>query len=305
MVFVSVYSQQVTGIDSISIMDEIIYLTSLGSTDIYPENRPTAFTNELPSPLVLDPNKNYEVGLLSMLCPEKFPVIVKGNSSYSIKVTVTSPQSKWHHYTYTPRRNIISHQMIDIVRSLNDDMMSWLKIYLSNYPFEQILVDGYIFHWDGCNITIKCHTPKTNNIDQKIIQNIATISISMQHSIAYILGFEHNKQYRIYEPNLEFTVPYPNPYPVQPTFGIEYVCVYTDIIQPASFGGKTVNILDCLDYRNIRKGRNIIYRTLNVHYIHSISIRLSDQLGNRIGYPNESSVTAILNIREKKTKIDP
>ena len=44
-----------------------IYLTSSGGLDIFPNNTPCKFINRLASPIILDPNYDYEIGLVSIL----------------------------------------------------------------------------------------------------------------------------------------------------------------------------------------------------------------------------------------------
>ena len=47
--------------------EHIIYLTSTGSLDIFPDTKPCRFINRLAAPLTLDPNYGYEIGFVSIL----------------------------------------------------------------------------------------------------------------------------------------------------------------------------------------------------------------------------------------------
>ena len=66
--------------------DHIIYLTSSGNLDIYPENNPGRFINRLSSPIILDSNINYEVGLISILYPDQYYGILAGVDTFDMEV---------------------------------------------------------------------------------------------------------------------------------------------------------------------------------------------------------------------------
>ena len=52
--------------------EHTIYLSSTGSLDIYPDNKPCRFTNTLATPIILDANNNYEIGFVSTLYPNDY-----------------------------------------------------------------------------------------------------------------------------------------------------------------------------------------------------------------------------------------
>ena len=56
--------------------EHTIYLTSTGSLDIFPNNKPCRFINRLAAPITLDPNYDYEIGLVSILYPNEYYAIV-------------------------------------------------------------------------------------------------------------------------------------------------------------------------------------------------------------------------------------
>ena len=60
--------------------EHTIYLTSTGNLDIFPNNNPCRFINCLAAPITLDPNYDYEIGLVSILYPNEYYAIV-GNQS--------------------------------------------------------------------------------------------------------------------------------------------------------------------------------------------------------------------------------
>ena len=56
--------------------EHTIYLTIRGSFDIFPNKIPCRFINRLAAPITLDPNYDYEEGLVSILYPNEYYAIV-------------------------------------------------------------------------------------------------------------------------------------------------------------------------------------------------------------------------------------
>ena len=286
-------------------MDEIVYLTSLGSLDLYPNNNSCAFTNELVSPIQLDSNKEYEVGILSFLSPKRVPIINRGDPRCGVKIFVTSPEGDVHKSNFTPKRSILSLNMESILKAINDDIVSWLRMYLGLYKIDELIPNKEVLDWDGTNVIINRTTVNPRdfeNLSPYIKEYINNIAISFNSQIGQLLGFPPNQHYPIFQIVEELNSPIVNPNLPQPTNGIEYVYIYCDIVQPTPFGGKLTNILDCFNFHTgfDKSVKNIIYRPLNVKYISSISLIISDQLGREINFTEKSSITAVLHIREKK-----
>ena len=65
----------------------MVYLTNIGSTDLYPHNKADSFTNRLLTPLYLNPNREYEVSLHSLLYPTEHYLFQKDNPPvYNIEI---------------------------------------------------------------------------------------------------------------------------------------------------------------------------------------------------------------------------
>ena len=118
--------------------------------------------------------------------------------------------------------------------------------------------------------------------------------------IAEVLGFRTDTQYKFHRSDIS-TEGIRNSNIVSPLKGVDYLYVYSDIVQPTYFGGQLVNILDCFVLESAtNKGlNNVVYRPLNNHLINSISITVLDQLGRPIFFENQSVITCIVHIREK------
>ena len=72
--------------------EHTIYLTSTGSLDIFPNNKPGRFINHLAAPITLDPNYDYEIGLVSILYPNEFYAIVGNQYKNTLTFFVKGPQ---------------------------------------------------------------------------------------------------------------------------------------------------------------------------------------------------------------------
>ena len=192
-------------------MDELIYVTSMGSMDLYPKNDPCEFTNNLPYPLTLDANTSYEMGLVSLLLPKKFHLIIKNDSECGITFTVTFKKKqkktpKPYAVTHYPLRDIIAGNMNDIIRCLNDDIGFDLRTRARQYQIWKILPPEGIFQWDGSNVHINSQSIMKSE-DEAPWANIGRISISFNNRISRILGFESGLEYTILQMGVEYSPP--------------------------------------------------------------------------------------------------
>ena len=56
--------------------EHTIYLTSTGNLDIFPNNNLCRFINSLAAPITLDPNYDYEIGLVSILYRNEYYAVL-------------------------------------------------------------------------------------------------------------------------------------------------------------------------------------------------------------------------------------
>ena len=82
---------------------------------------------------------------------------------------------------------------------------------------------------------------------------------------------------------------------------MDYIYLYTDIIQPSNFGGQLVNILDCFSLQNggNRGIHNSIYKPLNTSFIDQVSIIVTDQKARPIYFVEDATVACVIHIRPK------
>ena len=279
--------------------DQTIYLNSTACADIFTNNKPAKFVNKLQSPIQLNANIEYEIGLVSILYPTEYYGLLADNTDYAInifsEIKINSKEIVTEKYSFIPNKNILAGDIRKLVQSLNKDLNNELKIYygknLNKYIHSKNLL---IWREDDQHIELVYTQAKSNENS-----NVVKISLVFNTEIAQILGFRSDTQYQIF--GLEKNLNNLSLYPSSSNCGIDFVHVYTDIVQPTPFGGQMVNILDCFAIQNNgSKGiHNTIFKSLNTTLIEQISILITDQKGREIQFREFSSVTCILNIRPK------
>ena len=282
--------------------EHTLYLTSSDSLDVFPNNTPFKFVNRLASPITLDPNYDYEIGLVSILYPNEYYAIIgneyKNNLTFYTKMYDVPELQK---YSYIVQDNIPAGNPEKLVHMLNKEITARLKVYYqSNYS--KIFPSGKIFFWDDYEKKVGIHytaisEDKLNNLRKGDIEKV---KLHMEHGMANILGFHSSTLYTILgeDQQLKSSISITT---IDQKFGIDFMYVYTDIIQPTNFGSQLVNILDCftLDKGGNKGIHNTLYKPLKNSYIDQISIIISDQNGKPIYFKHDSTVTCVLHIRPK------
>ena len=278
--------------------EHILYLTSTGNLDIFPDNNASNFVNRLSTPIVLDSNTEYEVGLVSILYPDRYYGILAGRESFTItlytrqeNIGITTLKVPYH-------RHILAGDIEKMVKISNTYLTTYLKSYYGD-RYKNIFGTKKILEWDGDEkkVQINCSSrisPKTN------IGDIKDINIQFTNDLANIFGFHGHSNYEIYNRRGETQI-HKSPKTPSPRCRVDYIYLYTDIVQPSHFGGQLVNILDCFSLQNggNRGIHNSIYKPLNTHFLDQISIMVRDQISRPISFIEDSTLTCVLHIRPK------
>lgn len=279
--------------------EQIIYVSSSDGGDIFENNTIDRFTNRLNTPLILNSHVQYEVGLTSILYPNNYYAILKKSEKYTISVTTThkgfAENDRNYFYKFECNRNIVAGDIKHITEMLNTDFVNEMKVYLGN-RFDKCIKNDTVIEWDEKQKKVKLNYVKSSGIESG---EVSKIVLQISPDICKILGISENISYEIYgSAKEEYTM---NRFPPMPLCGVEYIYVYSDIVQPSVFGSTLVNILDCFSFQSgTTKGiHNTIYKSLNTNFIEDISIIITDQDGRRINFYEGASVTCVLHIRPK------
>ena len=281
--------------------DHILYLTNSGSLNFYPENKSGHFINRLPTPIILDNNTEYEVGLISILYPDQYYAILANDSNFNIIITTYQKTIPKTIYEIEIKNNILAGDMDKLVSFINDQLFQYLEPYFSREIFPHIIPESKkIFVWNNIENRVEIHT-KIGDPSLNITKDIITISLTMKQGLSQIFGFYSNVGYTIYSNKDAVLNIHKSSIPPSPRCGVDYIYLYTDIIQPSYFGGQLVNILDCFTLQNggNKSINNSIYKPLNTTFIDQISIIIKDQKGRSIHFIEDSTLMCVIHIRPK------
>ena len=281
--------------------DHIIYLTSSGSRDLFQENNPAKFINKLSSPIILDSNTEYEVGLISILYPDQYYAVVANDPAYNIEIIAVKDMGVRVQSELVMKipKNILAGDIKTIIEIINELFLGYVQSFSRSYfPYLFSENEG-VFRWneDERNIEI---IRKHGDLREIAAGRFVDISLRFKSGLATIFGFKNDHLYNIY--NVHGIVEnHKSSFPPSPRCGVDYIYLYTDVIQPTNFGGQLVNILDCFTLQNGgNKGiHNCIYKPLNTSFIDQISIFITDQKGRSIQFAEGSTLTCALHIRPK------
>ena len=266
--------------------EHTVYLTSAGNLDVFPNNNPCEFVNRLSVPITLDPNYEYEIGLVSILYPNEYYAIV-GNQ-YKNKITFYTKYceiAKIHTYSYIIKNDILSGDIERLLYCINNEIKLRLMVYFDVH-YAKVFGRGEIFYWDKYKRRVGVHyTGGPHSIETRRKGDIEHVTMAMGEGIANVLGFRTNSLYSIRGDDHEM-ISTISTTPVNEKLGVDYMYLYTDVIQPSNFGSQLVNILDCftLDNGGNKGIHNTLYKPLQNSYIDQISIIISDQNGRKINF---------------------
>ena len=278
-----------------------VYLTSTGGLDVFPNNNPCEFVNRLSVPITLDPNYEYEIGPVSVLYPTEYYATV-GNQ-YKNKITFHTKYreiAKIHTYSYTIKNNILADDIERLLYCINNEIKLRLMVYFDVH-YAKVFSRSEIFYWDKYKRRVGVHyTGGPRSIETRRKGDIEHVTMAMGEGIANVLGFRTNSLYSVRGDDHEM-ISTISTTPINEKLGVDYMYLYTDVIQPSNFGSQLVNILDCftLDNGGNKGIHNTLYKPLKNSYIDQISIIISDQNGRKINFKENSTLTCVLHIRPK------
>ena len=278
--------------------DHILYLTSAGNLGVYPKNNPANFINRLPTPIVLETNTEYEVGLVSILYPDQYYGILANNDLYNINILTSQKNIGLSPLIVKIHQNILAGDLEKIVKIVNKNLVSHLKVYYGN-KYKELFPSNNILKWNRDERKVEIYS--TCKLYPK--EDIQEIFFKINVGLAKILGINENVAYTLFSNKINkgSNKVYKSSKNPSPCCGVDYIYLYSDIIQPSNFGGQLVNILDCFSLQNggNRGIHNSIYKPLNTHLLDQISIKVTDQNGKPVSFVEESTLTCVIHIRPK------
>lgn len=311
--------------------DFLVYLSSLGSTEVHPENVPGSFTNEI-IPIALNPNRDYQVALHGIFIPREVYTLHKDDNEAVLEIytetnlRVTSNEVRAQlsnnqrknipskeegaiverrqlRYSLKPPRNITSKEISVIVEELNTYWFGILKAVFGINNYQRYFDEkrGIVSYTKN----YVCYHKRSLDGCEDI--NYCTISLLFKPRLASILGFIPNHYYDIFVTSEGRHYPLRKinaDFPPDPHADVDYLHLYCDVIQPTRFAGQMTNILATLPYgasNNYYSVLRPLYKKMSKHAIDSIAILVTDQYGRKIYFEERRSATIILHIRPTAT----
>ena len=309
--------------------DYIVYLSSLGCVDVYPNNAPGSFQNNI-IPIILSPNREYEVALHGIFIPRQVYTLHRDDKECVVEVyveknprggnetitkellTTLSPRGAVEVYaeknprganesitkelltTLSPKRNILTTNTKALVQELNQD---WADNFRELLGGKYISPRGIISYVGNHVYYIKRSMAPDPTL------RYHRVSLLFKSRVAAVLGFIPNHYYDIFVTDEAKHYPRRDiladsaPHPLG---DVDYLHMYCDIIQPYRFAGQMVNILATLPYggsENYYSVQSPLYKKLSKRTIDSVAVLVTDQYGRKIYFEEHRSVAIVLHIR--------
>ena len=283
--------------------DHYVYLSNLGNRDVFTDNSPSQFENRIVPPIQLDPNQDYEVGLLNCLYPKHYYGIPKNDYTSRIEVWAKAhadPNRSYLLYTYVPQSNIEAGDTRYMVDVLNLELAVNLQSSLKGQYARYFKTDEF-FSYDEKLRRVNLIVRKGGCTSD---DHICSLGLRFGSRTAQVLGFEYPPKYVIYGSTVKFVdeaTHVPAPYPPRTDGGVDFALIYADCVTPTRYGGQSVNLLEviAMEAAGGKDFHQIAYKPLNKTLVDAISIKVTDQNGRLIHFGRGTTMTVLLHIRPK------
>lgn len=283
---------------SVEMAERLLYVCSDSSLDLFPANTPSAFINKLYDPIILDNKIDYEVALKNIIYPKTHYIPQK-----NLKICIKYEKSTLNKYIHKiDMSKIIGGDMTRILEAINEDINENLLIAVKKTTGIIIPKNSIVFTYHpGINRVVI-------NLKKKIIlpSNITSgyVGLEFDKEGSDMLGFSGNEILYVFTNKREVIfnetgVKAVNP--PDPESGINYMLIYSDLIDPINFGDQLVSLLGVVDINTLRSNYDpTMYKPLNKKIIDQVSIKLADQKGRLIQYNDKCSTVCVLHLRPIK-----
>ena len=246
------------------------------------------------------------MGLISILYPDQYYAILADNDEYGINIHITKTYGVREKHRIRMKFDMLAGDINKIIKNVNNNLTHFLNEYnrdLHPQVLKDLLKDKSIIRWNDIEERTEIKFKRGVTEEEMDADSVKKINIRFKRRLAPVLGFRNDILYTIYSKSEDDDDVGNSLSSFQPTAkcGVEYIYLYTDIIQPTNFGGQLVNILDCFSLENGgNKGiHNSVYKPLNTSILDQISIIVTDQHGRAIHFREGSTLTCVLHIRPK------
>ena len=285
--------------------EHYIYLTNLANRDIYEDNTPCCFQNRLNPPIQLNPDKDYEVGLINCFYPKNYYGICSNDQESRIEVWATARGHQGEPFllcSYVPLTNIEAGDTQYLVDIINKELSQVLGNALQGQNLKKYFKRKIFFQYERRSQRVT-YVIRKRFCTEEEGRPFCTFTFKFGSRMSEILGFDKHLWYPFYgiTTSNESTLYQDAPYQPKADAGVEYIMFYTDCVNPTRFGGQRVNVLEVITMES-SGGRDLhrtAYKPLNKCLLDVIAIKVTDQSGRIIHFGKEKSMTVLLHIRSK------
>jgi hypothetical protein len=274
-----------------------IYLSSLGNSIEHSSNKANSFTNEIHP--ILNLQEEYEVTLQNYFFKPEFYSIIKNDELFQITLYfiyfLKGATVKLSGHVYIPTENIYGANVEECIQNLEYDMREY-------FHKKQLIEKEEVWHRNGGIFIFQ------KNIGRIVFPSLIPRSIEKEYDKVQLIwkfsklamlffGLKYSQESITISHTDSITAAFPpNIYPQ-----LDYIYVYTDIVETSHVGGKQVNLLDIIPIRNISHKNITInsYKRVKFSNINSISISLNDQNGRKIPFIDGCNTVCILHFKPK------
>ena len=270
--------------------DFYVYLSSDANLEEYRRNENTAFTNILKP--CLNVSDEYQVGLENIYFKPNFVRISKGDEQYKILLCVyefdhnenTIHEGCWD---YLPEQNISGDSLKEFISNFNTD--------LTRFLIKKQVVDPEsktkIVKVKGDRVVFQ----RIKYLNKK--EETASIVVGWKMNIGWkILGLDkvgmEREDVHIHAPVCTFPGKLPQP--------VNWMYIYTDIVEPSSVGGQMVDLLSIvpMDHVQTKNSALTLYKKVNKSQIHDISIKVRNEKGKPIHFDDGVELLVVLHFKK-------
>jgi hypothetical protein len=269
-------------------------LSSRENKKQFPENNASGFTNIIRSPLEL--GSEYIVGLHKLIYKPKYLAISGNDPRYYIELRIDASLEiqeptkllvdNTFYFKFIFQTDIYYSSGVSLIDNINQQFMNFLtdKMFIDNsHPsIFQLNINNQHILFNHIKPRFRYNLKPARTVNYKI-------EWTFSEEMGKILGVDHLKTY---QPHFIKAISIPK----------EFDClfIYSDIVSESYIGGKTVNILDIVpaETMTIKESSIPLYKPVSNVNFNSLSIKISDENGNKVDFHESVNVLIVLHIKK-------
>lgn len=241
----------------------------------------------------------YEVGLMNVQFPRIYYGLIKDDIDSRLSFYKMEGDEKKILFTVvTPLEGILAGDINEVIRIMNS-LVEKRMLFLFRDRYKNYFDEDTPFFTLKANNFIHLAYKYKLYPEGKLPEKPFLIYVKFGSRIADALGFMSDTMYEIFGEHTIANTCNRAPLPVDPNAGVQHIIMYSDIVRPSPYADQQVNVLDIfpLTSDGTKGFHNIVFKELKTCTLDEISIKMTDQLGRDIGFPDSMSVSCTLKVK--------